>query len=1813
MTKEELYFQEVTKNRKEIAAALANPAVRGLKDTVVDKYSDQAHFIYELLQNADDANATKCRFILEKNQLIFAHNGTRHFNVSDVSSEKDDKDNGTLGDINAITSVGSSNKDKDKDSIGRFGVGFKSVFQYTSTPHIYDTTFKFKIVDFLVPELLDNDFSGRLPDETLFVFPFNNPKIEPKEAYLDIAEKLQKLSYPNLFLRNLNYITFQFDGHQGEYQKRILDRMQIEDTEILRLQIEYRYDTKAIPSNLWLFSRVNVQGYRYSIGFFLDENHKLAPVKFPAFCFFPTKEYTGLNFAIHAPFVLTDSREGIKAGHQHNKTMIALLSRLAADGFRYLKDIGQRDGHRYFDDCLLKVIPYNLNDFAEIGDRDRISFKPFYTEIKNAFMSEAILPTKDGYIDSENAYWAASTSLTNLFDSKQLSMITGNPKAQWVFTETGRDGKIEQVCREYIDEIVKTYINDEYLINGRKSASAIGKSAVPIVGIQKEFIEKQSVEWLFRFYGWICETRNRMRLVWQKEIFLDQYRKAAAAYDDKNHHILFLPSDFAQKERFVNYQLMEGGQTKELLKALNVQEISLKDKVDGLILPLYERSESISLAENIEHVSCIFSYFKSCSPLEHKQLIKALKKLPFLQYLSSDESFASSRYKSPDELNIPTDDLRLFLRDKGSVYFININAYINKIGKKENHDFLKFLESLGISRHVKKVTRTIETCDVNYYRYKNILPAPQEKNAKKIKYEDCVIDGCEEIIAETAKTKDKDRSFLIWQTLIDFIKRENDRFLADSFFESNGHNTIVYKLEDILKSTMHYSYRTEHQVAFASTNIYLLQNEKWLCSKKGTFVSPKEIGVSELDSRYQTDLPEAKSLIQTLNFNAILNEKANAIILNQMSEAERKVYQLGLELEKLGYTLEDLEKIKQEIEGKEKSKKEKKEKKSKENDDSEYEETEGSAHVISDINGFVSKINRADPDKVAKRQRVLFSQEEFDEGDYDYKPVDYQEKINRAKEKSAFEVDRIAKEEFLQNRAVTAPRYSYLWFKSLLEMEEMSQSSSSRTSHEVSISFGKVIMELDSSRTLILQQPSHYIPSYLEDLSDFPLNLHFDKKSIKLMVEAANVQNYNVRVKIKEKEQLNKIDFSAVKIATINIQNPDFLIHSLQSKFDKLGFEDNMDMQKSLIENIEFVFGPPGTGKTTYLAKQLLQWMDQIDETKVLVLTPTNKAADVLTKRIIDIAGQEDSCKDWLIRFGTTADEEIEKSGVYHDRSYLFSADKKSVVITTIARYTYDFFANLGHQYFLDEIDWDYIVVDEASMIPLANIVYPLYKQAPKKFLIAGDPFQIEPVAMVKMWQDENIYKMVHLNSFSSPQTVPYPYKIHKLTKQYRSVPEIGNIYSSLTYNGILEHHRSSSSQKKINLDTYGFTTLNIIKFPVSTYESIYRPKKLQQSSSYQIYCALFTFEFTLFLAKEIAKKNPNTEFSIGVIAPYRAQADLIDKLITSAASDFPKSIHVMAGTIHSFQGDECDVILDVFNTPPKISKSKEIFVNKKNIVNVSISRARDYLFLLMPDDETENIQNLELILKVERYMKGSKNVKEFSSAEIEKLMFGREGYLEESTFTTSHQNVNVYGLPERLYEIRSEDAAIDIQIRKAPEVSAIQGAVQFQTPVKNVHVIDNVPDSIPVKSPEISNEPLFENHHHPVSNKKTEYTLLEYGTSRCPFDKHPLRQKSIVETDGNKKAHRVFVYECPKCHSLYKIKSKTDNKENQARDDETNKKQTKKEYVFAPKKGKGEIIGRKEKNGKTYILVKFKYEESLFAEEESYEGGYLTKLSENS
>lgn len=1652
------YFNSLHKDRTDTADTLEKPSMRGIWRSVTDKYSDQAHFIYELIQNADDAGAKSARFILEPTRLIFIHNGTNHFSISNPDTEEEDTVNGKLGDINAITSAANSNKPSKENKIGKFGVGFKAVFQYTSTPYIYDTDFKFRIDRYIVPTMVDEDFPGRKNDETLFVFPFNHKEKTPQECYTDIAGKLKSLSCPILFLSHLCDISFEIGDTIGLYGKNIVQTIEYADeTTAEKICLMQSCDNDIIDKYLWLFTRYD-NGLKYSVGFFIDKDNHLIPANEPAFCYFPTKEATGLNFLIHAPFLLTDSREGIRAGIPHNNRLVKLLAEMTGSAILHLRDIGESSSTRIIGDDIFSIIPVDEDDFCDIDDASRISFLPFYTEIKHIFENERIIPTRTGFTTTQNGYWAAVPYLAELFSDSQLAEICSNPHAHWAFVSLGRD-EVQRNNKElfaYINEITNTGLSEQHLIRGRYTGYY--SRTKDIEGITAQFTEKQPVEWLFTLYKWLSETSTRTELAKYAPIFLDQNSKATAAFkEDSEHLVLFLPSDDIPNCRTIREDLLKNEDALELIEKIGITHPSIRDEIFNVIIPMYKNDGEI---DTDTHFRLFFNYYRQCPQEEIDDFIDEIRDCEFVNYNTQVDPNVYRGKAST--LYMPSDELCTYFETKPTTRFVAYEEYLSLVGTSHEKQLRSFLFELGVKESVCVYSRVLDWSE-SYNR--DDLPTPHSTTTRK--YTENYIDGSKELIEYILKYQSVEKSVLLWNQLLKTLS-------------TCGYGGLNY----LLRGTCSYFYYSGRSISYESANASLLKTAAWLMNTEGEFVSPGQLSCNTLAEKYDLDDDNIDGLLDFLGIEdeIVVEEEDNS----NLTESQREKVELADYVMQQGFTKEDLEElaaIKKTREAQQQYSHSFDKTSAEDNDFNEwYEEDETESEFpkkpiikgnrkkpLNQATSRVAKdiLNRTEPVPTAHDDAIVDDFEDIDADEFTPSPVDFNRKAELEKEKTAKAIDRIAYQEELQQRALDSCRYSYGWFNALLELEALNSNTNNLNSKEVSISFAHVEHEVGTQRTLILKQPNRYIPHFMEDLTDIPLVLRFGDQTKTLAIEVANVKSYTLRVKLKSHVDIKDIDFSKVTEAQIDAKNPIFLLEELRKEFNKLGYDDGFNMQENLCENIEFVFGPPGTGKTTHLARNVLIPLMQGNESpKVLVLTPTNKSADVLVRRIMDVMNEDDSYKEWLVRFGGTGDEVIEQSPVYRDKTFDIRTLEKNVTISTIARFPYDFFMPQGTRIFLNGVKWDYIIIDEASMIPLVNIVYPLYKKTPRKFIIAGDPFQIEPITSVDLWKNENIYTMVHLDSFVEPHTIPHNYDVTLLTTQYRSVPSVGTVFSRFAYGGILEHYRSEQDQKRLNLGAeFNIRSLNIIKFPVSKYESIYRSKRLQHSSSYQIYSAIFTFEYTTFLAKAIAKANPNEFFRIGIIAPYRAQADLIEKLI--ASEDIPSKVDIQVGTIHGFQGDECDIIFAVFNTPPSITAGKDMFLNKRNIINVSISRAKDYLFIVMPDDDTENIHNLRLVKRVEQLVKNSEDFSESFTHDLEFQMFGNRTYLENNSFSTGHQSVNVYGLPEKLYEIRSEDAAVDVQIHRNikidtlvlanhtnTEKDGIESNVTAQTTIKSENIV---------------------------------------------------------------------------------------------------------------------------------------------------------------
>jgi len=403
-----------------------------------DFYPDEAHFIFELLQNAEDAGATEVSFDLTAKCCTFEHNGTRHFNEQD---------------IRGITGIFNSSKKDSPDKIGKFGVGFKSVFVYTESPIVYSKHFSFRIEQLVLPKEIPPKLN--LGDRTRFEFPFNNPKKNVKEAFTEIKFALEQLSENTLlFLRNIGCISWTIGTSEGSILReqhsdshvevlKQIDKKDILSTHWLRFSAPVRMD-EALGIAVSDVERQHV-AVAYELAFTGDrksfdrqkaikEQLKIAPaVRGKVSVFFPAdKETSGLRFHLHGPFIPELSRASIKNSAE-NLPLFEQLASLTAESLHKIKKLGLLTGE------FLSVLP-NSEDL--LPERYEVIRQAVIDEMR----TQALVPTYRGGHAPAVRLLQARAPLKALLIPEDLSLLTERKdRPDWAIGATQRNSNQDRM------------------------------------------------------------------------------------------------------------------------------------------------------------------------------------------------------------------------------------------------------------------------------------------------------------------------------------------------------------------------------------------------------------------------------------------------------------------------------------------------------------------------------------------------------------------------------------------------------------------------------------------------------------------------------------------------------------------------------------------------------------------------------------------------------------------------------------------------------------------------------------------------------------------------------------------------------------------------------------------------------------------------------------------------------------------------------------------------------------------------------------------------------------------------------------------------------------------------------------------------------------------------------------------------------------------------------------------------------------------------------------------------------------------------
>ncbi|GHT93494.1 hypothetical protein FACS1894140_6570 [Spirochaetia bacterium] len=286
---------------------------------IVHQYSDRTHFIYELLQNAEDAKATHIWFHLFHDRLELLHDGKKQIEESHVKG---------------LCGVGDGTKGE--GDIGKFGIGFKSVFAYTTTPKVISSNYQFEIRNIIMPYVIEKTEYSQIGNNTLFILPFDRSDIPSDVAFKEISEALLNdlMGDALLFLDNIFEVYLEIEGG-GKYLPTIrstkiicefVNEVSITDGDEETKQKYYIFIQPVQYGNKIFENKFIKIAYKKE-----NEKATIIPCGYDkVFVSFSTSQESHLNFAVHAPFNTTPARDNIVSCREdkYNATLAQILSKL---------------------------------------------------------------------------------------------------------------------------------------------------------------------------------------------------------------------------------------------------------------------------------------------------------------------------------------------------------------------------------------------------------------------------------------------------------------------------------------------------------------------------------------------------------------------------------------------------------------------------------------------------------------------------------------------------------------------------------------------------------------------------------------------------------------------------------------------------------------------------------------------------------------------------------------------------------------------------------------------------------------------------------------------------------------------------------------------------------------------------------------------------------------------------------------------------------------------------------------------------------------------------------------------------------------------------------------------------------------------------------------------------------------------------------------------------------------------------------------------------------------------------------------------
>lgn len=770
----------------------------GLQRILTGLYPDNAHFIFELLQNAEDAGASKVSFELSDESLVFTHNGDKLFDYNDVDS---------------ITNIGFSTKADDINSIGKFGVGFKAVFAYTRTPRIFSGEYCFEIHDLICPyPLVEFNNTG----ETRFEFPFNHATKSQDDAFLEISKGLKDLKdNVLLFLNNIKQITIEIEG-AGESNIS----SHVHNNNLIEIRHQ-RIGDPNYASSYWLrFISPIAEGNNLYVAIALglgfkdkertifddsvsiNQQMEIIPVEGQLSIFFPAdKEATKLKFHIHAPYASTVARDSIPPENNDNKKLIEKTAVLLSKSLFSVKEMG------LLTISFLETLPNNKDGLNEF-------YRLLLDKVIETMKWFPLVPTYEGDHAPASYLLQGPKDIKEVITDTELPFFTKKEKIKWV-TGVMQNSRADDFIKsiEISDWKWKELVEAVKYRFNRYSSNFDSNI---------EWLRNQSEEWMQRFYALLENAINNYENE-NRYAYLDVANWIVIRTSLGEHvagNNVYFPSNENEASldglTRVKPEILQGRnktrieKARRFLERAGVKEAGEREEILQILKSYYETDTNLPSDKlHLQHIKKFVTYWKKEKDKEVFEDFYIIKD-------KTGENYCRPAYLYIDQPYLDTGLSALFSdnseeQEKDALW----HGYLDL----KNKEFVNFVIDLGVCNKVE-----IQKSSTYYHQDRQYLH--QYSNARNTEYridEDYKIEKLEEYFQK----KDHHLNLLIWKT----ISKESPNVLRAQF-RPNQQYPIMEK---------------------PSTLVYQLKSIAWIPDKSGDLYKPEDISKENLHPDFLPD------------------------------------------------------------------------------------------------------------------------------------------------------------------------------------------------------------------------------------------------------------------------------------------------------------------------------------------------------------------------------------------------------------------------------------------------------------------------------------------------------------------------------------------------------------------------------------------------------------------------------------------------------------------------------------------------------------------------------------------------------------------------------------------------------------------------------------------------------------------------------------------------------------------------------------------------------------------------------------------------